>query len=307
MILVTAALGIIGREAIDELNRMGVPTRALIPNEHKRAELDTWFDERRLDRRLLDIAVGDLADPASLGPALEGVERAVIIYPALNADVSMVEAFAAAAAGRELQHVVHLSAIGASREAPTRLGRLFGTCEQIVAGLGVPYTHLQPHMFLLMQNIRSFAEEIQNQQVLRLPLGRGRSTWIDARDISAAIARVVVGAGTGQTHVLTGPEALSGVDIVEMLGRTAGYRLRFEDLEPEVARKRMLAAKMQPWLVEDSLVMFEAFRAGVAAGVSPTLRQLIGNEGRRFNQFAYEYAWAFRKGEAEGQLSGWLN
>jgi len=130
---------------------------------------------------------------------------------------------------------------------------------------------------------------------------------LDARDISAAIARVVVGAGTGQTHVLTGPEALSGVDIVEMLGRTAGYRLRFEDLEPEVARKRMLAAKMQPWLVEDSLVMFEAFRAGVAAGVSPTLRQLIGNEGRRFNQFAYEYAWAFRKGEAEGQLSGWLN
>lgn len=307
MILVTAALGIIGRETIAELNRRGARCRVLIPRADKQAELDDWFAAGKLDRSLIEFAIGDLDDPESLPAAVANVDAIVLIYPALDFDVAHVEALAKVAAGLPLRHIVHLTGIGADVNAPTRLGRMMAEAERIVASIGVPFTHVQPHMFLLMQNIRSFAAEIQRERTLRLPLGDARTSWIDARDIGRVLAAVVVETGNNETIVLTGPESLTGQELAELIGSAAGYVVSFEDLSPGQARQRLLASRMQPWLVEDSLIMFEAFRAGVAAGVSPAIERLTGSRARRFNQFAYEYSWAFRQGEEEGQLSGWLD
>lgn len=307
MILVTAPLSIIGRETLFELNRRGQRCRALLPRADKQQELEDWFVEREMERSLIEFVIGDLSQPASLPAAVEGIDAVALIYPALEFEVAHIEALTAVLAGKPLRHFVHLSAIGADPHAPTRLGRLMAETQQAIEGLGVPFTHVQPHMFLLMQNIRSFAEEIQRDRALRLPLGQSRTSWIDARDIARVISALVVDEGNNETLVLTGPEALTGQDLADMIGAAAGYAVSFEDLTPEQARQRLLASKMQPWLVEDSLTMFEAFRAGVAAGVSPVVERITGSRGRRFNQFAFEYAWAFRQGEREGQLSGWLN
>ncbi|WP_146660930.1 hypothetical protein [Enhygromyxa salina] len=283
----------------------------LIPRVEKQEELETFFAHKQMDRGLIEFAIGDLGVAQSLPAAVDGVDAIALIYPALDFEVSQLEGLAAAVAStcadQPLRHIVHLSAIGADVDAPTRLGRLMGRAEHCVAGIGMPFTHVRPHMFLLMQNVRSFAAEIQRDRVLRLPLGHARTSWIDARDIARVIAALIVKPGNNDGVTLTGPEALTGQDIADMIGLAAGYSVTFEDLPPEKAHGRLLSNGMQSWLVADSLTMFEAFRAGVAAGVSPMVEQLTGSRGTRFNDFAFEYAWAFRQGEDAGQLSGWLN
>lgn len=311
MILVTAALSIIGRETIFELNRRGERCRVLIPRVEKQEELETWFAHNQMDRALIEFAIGDLSVAASLGAAVDGVDAIAVIYPGLEFELAHLENLATAvtmsSADKPLRHIVHLSAIGADVDAPTRLGQGMGHAERCIEGMGMPFTHVRPHMFLLMQNVRSFAAEIQRDRVLRLPLGQARTSWIDARDIARVIATLIVKPGTNEAITLTGPEALTGQDMADMIGSAAGYTVTFEDLAPEKAHGRLLGNGMQSWLVADSLTMFEAFRAGVAAGISPMVEQITGNQSLRFNEFAFEYAWAFRQGEAEGQLSGWLN
>src|SRR5439155_16180776 len=61
-ILVIGATGTVGRHIVPQLVRRGLPVRALVRNPA--AELPAGVER----------VIGDLADPASLGPALDGVD-----------------------------------------------------------------------------------------------------------------------------------------------------------------------------------------------------------------------------------------
>ena len=73
MLLVTGATGTTGMEVLRALKDRGVAARALVRDETKAHHLrDLGFEP----------ATGDLGDPRTLGPALDGVERAYLVSPA---------------------------------------------------------------------------------------------------------------------------------------------------------------------------------------------------------------------------------
>ena len=66
MLLVTGATGTTGMEVLQALKARGVEARALVRDETKAHHLrDLGFEP----------VTGDLGDPRTLGPALEGVEK----------------------------------------------------------------------------------------------------------------------------------------------------------------------------------------------------------------------------------------
>jgi uncharacterized protein YbjT (DUF2867 family) len=80
MILVTGATGLNGSELVRRFSAKGVPVRALVRTPAKAH----WL-------RLLphvEIAEGDMAHPETLGPALQGVDRAMLIS---SSDPAMLE------------------------------------------------------------------------------------------------------------------------------------------------------------------------------------------------------------------------
>ena len=71
MILVTGAAGKNGQATLREFARHGVRVCALVRDEAKARHLD--------DLPGVEFVEGNLAKPESLGPALEAVERALLI------------------------------------------------------------------------------------------------------------------------------------------------------------------------------------------------------------------------------------
>jgi uncharacterized protein YbjT (DUF2867 family) len=77
MILLTGATGLAGSFIAKEFARQREPVRILVRNRAKAAELEKVA--------AIEIAEGDMSRPASLGAALDGVERVLMISaPLMN-------------------------------------------------------------------------------------------------------------------------------------------------------------------------------------------------------------------------------
>src|SRR4051812_31249975 len=100
-ILVTGASGLSGTIIVRELSRAGLPVRALVRDRARAAAIEALPS--------VTVVVGDMARADSLGPALDGVERTLMIS---SSDERMVEtqcAFVDAARAAGVGHLVKLS------------------------------------------------------------------------------------------------------------------------------------------------------------------------------------------------------
>src|ERR1035441_615560 len=104
MILITSAPGNNANAVIRELTTAGVRVRALLRNPNSAGEIKG---------PLVEVAVGDFLNPASLDAALRGVEKAFLIPPTDPRSVEMQVNFIRAAKRAGTRHVVKLSVNGA--------------------------------------------------------------------------------------------------------------------------------------------------------------------------------------------------
>lgn len=63
---------------------------------------------------------------------------------------------------------------------------------------------------------------------------------------------------------------------------------------PDATRQAMVAQGIPPWFVEDLLKLMDVFAAGYAATVSPDVKTVIGRAPHTFDDFACDFAQAFR-------------
>src|ERR1700754_1409177 len=145
MLLVTGATGTTGMEVLRALKDRQVPARALVRDETKAHHLrDLGFEA----------ATGDLGHPRTLGPALEGITRAYLVSPTGPMQSEFEQAFLESAKEAGVKHVVKLSVIGASPEAPLRFARTHAKVEQALKESGMAWTLLRPTG--VMQNALSW-------------------------------------------------------------------------------------------------------------------------------------------------------
>src|SRR5215469_3489402 len=104
MILVVGATGTNGREVVKQLSARGVPVRAMVRSAEKSPEL-------RLPN--VELARGDLGDPASLDAALRGVRKAFIVTAVDRRCVEWFRNFFDAAKRAGGPHIVKFSGMGA--------------------------------------------------------------------------------------------------------------------------------------------------------------------------------------------------
>src|ERR1700755_1267451 len=117
MLLVTGATGTTGMEVLRTLKLRGAQARALVRDETKAHHLrDLGFTP----------VTGDLGDPRTLKPALDGVERAYLLAQASPMQSKREQTSLEAAKEAGVKHVVKLSVVGASEEAPGRFARSHG-------------------------------------------------------------------------------------------------------------------------------------------------------------------------------------
>ena len=285
MILITGATGTTGREVVRELRRLGAQGVRALVRDPARADF--------IRRAGYEAVVGDFERADTLGAALEGVERALLLTPPTPETVTHHRDFITAAAGAGVRHVVKLSAFGADADAPEGFGKWHGQSENLLKTSGLKWTILRPNFF--MQNLLGQAGQIAATGSIFQPVGDARASFIDARDIAAVAARTLNEEGhEGQTYTLTGPEALSYHDVAAKLSEAAGRAISYVPVSPEQFREGALGAGLPEWLVSALERLNEVFASGRAAEVTDAVERVGRREPTTFAQFARDHAGAFK-------------
>ncbi|MGW0517355.1 NmrA family NAD(P)-binding protein [Crossiella sp. NPDC003009] len=271
IVVVAGATGNIGGKVLAELLRRGHRVRGLTRNP-ERARLPAGAE----------VAVGDLADPASLRPALAGASALFL----LTFD---------AATGAPLRSGPELAKVAADagvRRVTTLWGGETGPVEQAITDAGLAQTTLQAMEF--MSNTLTWAESVRTEGVVREAFPEMRSALIHEADIAEVAARTLTEDGhAGRDYVLTGSEVFTYADRVRVLSAGLGRDVRFIELTEEQARERMRQAGYSPEAV-DHVIGWHADPPPEGYTVDPTVERLLGRPARTFAQWVAEHADAFR-------------
>ena len=234
----------------------------------------------------------DLSRPETLGAALEGVEKALLLTASSPDSLQQETNFIHAAKRAGVRHVVKFSAYGAGLDAPHYFGRQHGEAERELEDSGLPFTMLRPNGFF--QNFLGNARSIQTRNALHAPAGEMKFSAVDARDIAAVAAHVLTEDGhQWQRYTITGPVALSHAEIAERLSQVLGRTIAYVDVAEDAAREWMLAAGIPAWTVEKVLDLYRYYRRGAAAEVTYIVERVGRKAPIGFEQFVRDYAPVF--------------
>ncbi|MET7338708.1 NmrA family NAD(P)-binding protein [Nonomuraea sp. NPDC005650] len=271
-ILVTGATGTVGRLVVDELLAAGQHVRALTRNPAK-AGLPEG----------VEVVAGDLARPDSLKDAFEGVTAAHFINFAGDDYAPLPDGAA----------IAELAVQAGVRRVTVLGGREDGPLEQALAATDLEWTLLHPVEFM-SNTLRWWAHTVKTEGVIKEPFGDRLSALVHERDIAAVAATVLVQGGHGgRTYVLTGPEAITLRQKVEILAASIGRDVAYVELTVDEARAKWAADGMGEQTIE-FLVQALGSTPEVGYTVVPTVREVTGRDARGFAQWASENADAFR-------------
>jgi uncharacterized protein YbjT (DUF2867 family) len=276
MILVTGAAGNVGGELVAALAEAGQPVRALT----RSAEPGRFPPG-------VEVVAGDLNDPASLRPVLEGADG-VFLLPGY-ADMPGVHVEARRAGVRT---VVQLSGMSAgSGDMSNAITAYMAMSEQAARESGLAWTIVRPAMF--MTNAFQWLPQLRAGDLVRAPFGHVRAAVTDPADIAAVAARALTAPGhEGRVYAVSGPESLTAGERVAILGQVLGRDLRFEAQTDEEARTEMSATTPAKYV--DAFFDFYVAGALDESKVLPTVREVTGRAPRTFAQWAKAHADAFR-------------
>lgn len=266
-VLVTGATGLVGRSLVGQLLAAGATVRAL----SRRPETADLPDG-------VEVVGGDVCEPASLVPALAGVDRVYLFTggPAANG-------FAGLARDAGVECVVMLSGLGTGDPA---------SVEQPLAGAGLEWTHLRPGAFS-SNALWQWGEAIRTTGTVRGPYWDAAAAPIHEADIAAVAATALLRDGHGgQRYVLTGPESLTYRQQIARIAQATGREITVVEEAPQQARERMLAELPEP--IVDRLLTLWADAVGHPATVQPTVEDITGRPARSFAQWAGDHVADFQ-------------
>ena len=201
-VLVTGAGGNVGAPLVSLLARKGVQVKA------------GFRTPKGTSPKEVEEVHFDFTDPATYTGALKGVDRVFLMRPPSVSDIDRdMMPFLKAMQKAEIEHVVLMSLQGAEERGYLPHRKMEIALEE----MSLPYTFLRPSFF--MQNLTTtHKEEIRDQDMIFVPAGKGKTNFIDTRDIAkAAYAVLTTENHIDKAYTLTGPENLSYYDIANTL------------------------------------------------------------------------------------------
>jgi len=268
-ILITGASGVLGRALVSTFTQAGASVRQAVRTREKA-------------RPDVDFVRLDYTDPATIDPAIAGVQGLVLMAPPLDPDAPAKLGPAITRAKEAgVRHIVFVSALGVNHneQAPLRV------VEHLVMDSGISYTILRPNFFMENFSEGFVAASIKAQNAIFLAAGEGKTSFISVRDIAAAALAAVQKELTGEFD-LTGSEALDHAEAARAIGEASGRPVTYHALTEE----QMVAGARQAGMPEPNIgylaVLYSAVRAGYMAAITPDVQRLTGRKPTSFSEFA---------------------
>jgi uncharacterized protein YbjT (DUF2867 family) len=278
--LITGATGDVGSKVVNQLLQRGHRPRVFVRNAQKAQAL---FGDR------VDIFVGDLAQPTSLHPALDGVDELFLVNSSPQIPLhDELAAKAAKAAG--VRHLVKLSSMDVQHGLA--IGAWHELGEAAIRASGLSFTFVQPTGF--MSNLLAWARSIKTEGIVRASTGEGRRAFIHSEDTAAvSTAALTTHEYDGDSLPITGPEALTFAEATATIGSAIGKRLTFQPISDDEARQRYSAVSDSVAETEAHVSLWRAIREDRLAGVTDNVQRILGRKPISLDQWANENSPAF--------------
>lgn len=273
-ILVSGATGTIGSQVVNELaKKTDVQVRAGVRDPNKEG----------IKRGNVTPVALDYEKPETLAAACKGVDRLFLLTPFAQNQVELGKRLVDAAKSAGVKHVVKLSAMGCENEPGIQLGRWHREIEKAIEASGMAWTFLRPNNF--MENFINYYGP-DKEGAIYLPWGEGACSFIAARDVGAVAAIALTASGhEGKAYVLTGPEAFTIGQAAKVLSEETGRAIRYVDIPEDAAKSAMLGMGMPEWMVNAMMELHAIDKAGWAASVTPTVKDVTGHAPCSFREF----------------------
>lgn len=278
-VLVTAALGKVGREVVAQCSSRGIPVRA--------ADLDDQAVATRFPSQ--DAARLDFLDKSTWGPALSGCDGLFLLRPPPLGDMSATLCpFVDAAYRAGVQHIVFLSVMGADRKewVPHR------KVERHLMASGDAWTILRPGFFA--QNLQdAYRRDLIEDDRIYVPAGEERVAFVDVRDVAEVAARVFDDPTPHRAGVLTltGGEAITFEEVARLLTGALLRPIRYQPATVLGYAHHLRRDRQLPWMqVVVQSILHLGLRRGDARHVDPTLERILARPPRTVAEYVRDAA-----------------
>ncbi len=249
-LLVTGAGGRVGGAALRALVARGRAPIALVRDPRRAGSL-----AERVEHRCCD-----LDDRAGLEDAFAGID-ALLLCSGHGPDLLGHQLNTIAAAqDAGVRRIVKISASPASvfEGSPNRAAANHREVEAVLAHAGVEYTCIRPNAFI--QGVASSRAAIADGE-LPLTLGDQALSWVDTEDVGEVAAGALLAGGPlPEVIPVTGPQALTGVGLAEILTAVTGRHVLYRALTDAEQQNRLRAAGAPAWLAEHVVSIFALLR-----------------------------------------------
>jgi uncharacterized protein YbjT (DUF2867 family) len=282
-VLITGATGNTCSGLVPALRDAGVDVRAFVRDESKAQPLKDVGAE---------IVVGDLDQPETIAPAVEGVDKIYLLTWNGPTQAQQAENVIKAAKRAGNPHIVRHSMWGSEKSRIVKQGN---QVEEAVKSSGLPWTLLKPTFY--MQNTMMAAQTIASDGVIYWDMKDGKLGMIDVRDIVDVALAVLTGSGhAGKSYILTGPEAISFHDVADTFSKVLGKDVKYASVPGEASLESMVGMGFPEWIAKGYVELSEGFSEDFANSVTDNVATLTGHPARSFEQFARDFAQVFGGG-----------
>ena len=226
----------------------------------------------------------DFEWPETFPDALAGVSQVFRMRPPAISDTKRyLRPFIREAERAGVEHVVFLSLMGVNPVMP------HWQVEQDLRASSLSWTFLRPSFFA--QNLQTaYLADIRDHSQVRVASGRGRTSFIDTRDIASVADLVMSGPAphAGQAYTLTGAEALDYYQVASLLSAELGRPVTYAPLTLLAYRRELRRQKLPTAYVSVQLLINLVARVGLAAKVTGTVGKLLGRSPTRLATYVHD-------------------
>ena len=272
MIVVTGATGQLGRQIVEQLLER-------LPAEQVGASARDPGKADGLAQRGVRVRHGDFEEPASLASAFEGASQLLIVSSNAAAQggdpLTQHRAAIDAAKTAGVRRIVYTSHVGAGAASAFPPMHTHAATEDMLRGAGIAWTALRNGFYA--STVPMMVGDAASTGVLAAPRD-GKVSWTAHADLAAAAATILVQDGRfdGPTPPLTALEALDLTDIAAILADLHGCPVERQVIQDEEQAERMARQGAPSAVIDITLAIYRAARAGEFAAVDATLAALIG-------------------------------
>lgn len=273
--LITGATGNVGSELVKRLDKdkMLIATRNI-----KKAKkiLEEGFEYTKFDFKR----------PETYRETLKRVKKIFLVRPP---KISNVQKYIFPIIDRAeecgVEHIVFLSLLGVEKNPIVPHHKI----EKYIQESNIPYAFLRASFF--MQNLNTtHRKDIKENNEIFVPAGKGKTSFIDVRDIAEVGVKVLKESGhKNKAYPLTGKEALDYYQVAEAFREVLDREITYPN--PSIFKFfwRMKKRGYKPIFIFVMIGLYTTARLGLAKRTTEDLQNLLDREPKSIKEYVQDY------------------